>query len=263
MRGSAALLTGCLALGAAAALALTAPRWSWAPLALFVTLCLVAPFLPRASFFLRIISRGPRRCGAVALTFDDGPEPRTTPLLAEVLERHGARATFFVVGRQVRRHGDLLARLLQGGHEIGNHTDSHDGLLMLRSTRRIAAEIDGCQETLRQAGVEARYLRPPVGIVNPRIGPLLARRGLECVTFSCRAGDRGNRVLGSLARRVLRRVRPGHIVLLHDCVGHARFDVQRWLDEIEQIISGLEQAGLRMVTLSQLLTSPQDLNGRF
>jgi peptidoglycan/xylan/chitin deacetylase (PgdA/CDA1 family) len=104
-------------------------------------------------FFLPIVTAGKRESGAVALTFDDGPDRATTPRLLELLERYGTRATFFVVGDKARRCPDLVQRILKEGHEIGNHSGSHDVFLMLRSRRRLAREIESCQHALAPFGI--------------------------------------------------------------------------------------------------------------
>jgi peptidoglycan/xylan/chitin deacetylase (PgdA/CDA1 family) len=247
-----ATIVCALAFATAVVLFLFAPGWAWVPLTCFVAVSLAAPFLPALGFFFPVISHGSPDRRVVALTFDDGPVPQTTPLLLQMLERQAVPATFFVVGRLAEQHADLLARLIESGHEIGNHTHSHDVLLMLRRTRTIALEIDRCQEVLRTAGIQTRFFRPPVGIVNPRLGRLLRERDLVCITFSCRGGDRGNRKVAGLSARVLTKVRPGNIVLLHDGTSGEDFDPRHWLAEIEAIISGLKLRGLKMVKLSEL-----------
>ncbi|MBI5542956.1 MAG: polysaccharide deacetylase family protein [Deltaproteobacteria bacterium] len=262
---SRALLAGLVGLAAGAGLAFLEPlRLPWGlalspaalPLVLYVALCFAAPFFPVWSFFLPIVTRGPRERPAVALTFDDGPDPRVTPALLDLLARYGARAAFFVVGRNAEAHPEVMARIRAAGHEVGNHSLSHDPILMLRSARLLQSEIAACQAILQRQGVTALAFRPPVGITNPRLPPVLERLGLGCVCFSCRPLDFGNRRVAGLAAKVLGSVAPGDVVLLHDVMPGTGVTVEDWLSEIEKILVGLQARGLKPVALSQLIGRP-------
>lgn len=222
------------------------------PLALFVLVCLAAPFFPRAGFFLPVISRGEGGGKRVALTFDDGPDPDVTPLLLALLGRHRLTAAFFVTGQNAECYPELVREILHRGHDVGNHSTRHDPLLMLRSRAKLAGEIARTQELLLPFGVRPLAFRPPVGVTNPRLPGVLTELGLECVTFSCRAGDFGNRRIGGLARKILRRVRPGSIILLHDVAPPGGGRIAEWIDQVERIIRGLQEEGYEIVPLSEL-----------
>ncbi|MBN2438515.1 MAG: polysaccharide deacetylase family protein, partial [Deltaproteobacteria bacterium] len=176
------------------------------PLGIFVLFCLVAPFLPGMGFFLPVISR--RRTGrkAVALTFDDGPDPDVTPRLLDLLRRHGVQATFFVTGERAERHPEVIRGILSKGHTLGNHSYRHDPLLMLRSRATLREEVARTQDVLSMFAVRSLVFRPPVGITNPRLPGVLRELGMYCVTFSCRAFDRGNRRIAGLAATILRKI---------------------------------------------------------
>lgn len=221
------------------------------PLVLFSLVCLLAPFLPRLSFFLPVISRGPKR-PAVALTFDDGPDPEVTPRLLELLDRHQARATFFVTGSNAERHPQLVRAILARGHTIGNHTYHHSPFVMLQGSRKLRREITDAQRVLKGFGVTPRAFRPPVGVTNPHLWRILLEEGMYCVNFSCRALDFGNRRIAGLAARLLRRASPGDIVLLHDVTPEGA-DTDRILAEFEALLSGLRDKGLAVIPLGQLL----------
>ncbi len=237
------------------ALAFVAPWLAVFPLAAFVLACAVAPYFPTWSFFLPTATRGSRARPEVALTFDDGPDPRTLRPLLELLAREKVTATFYVVGRRAAAEPGLLREAISGGHEIGNHSQTHDPLLMLRSIPRLQREVQECQDVLAEVGVEPLTFRPPVGITNPRLLPVLERLRLRCVAFSCRPLDFGNRRMEKLGERVLRRVRAGDIVLLHDSLP-PEVAVTSWLDEVAAILAGLRARGLSIVPLSKLLGAP-------
>lgn len=237
---------------AAALLAPIHPLAAALPLASFVVACLAAPFFPAWAFFVPTVTHGPRDRPAVAITFDDGPNPRTLGPLLNLLARERAPATFFLVGRSAAANPALVREIVEAGHEVGNHSQTHDPFLMLRSCRRLEGEIAQCQAALAHLGVTPLVFRPPVGITNPRLLRALRSQGLACVAFSCRPLDFGNRRLEGLKDRVLRRVRRGDIVLLHDRLP-ATVPLTRWLDEVAGILAGLRATGLQVVPLSELL----------
>lgn len=226
------------------------------PLGLFLLICLVAPFLTRAGLFLPVISRGGRSGKAVALTFDDGPDPDVTPPLLDLLDRYRLPATFFVAGLKVERHPALIREILSRGHAVGNHSYHHDPLLMLRSRARLCNEISRAQEVLAPFGIRPRAFRPPVGITNPRLAEVLRALDMDCVTFSCRACDFGNRRIRGLAGTILKRIHPGAIILLHDIPPPGGGRVADWLDAVEGIILGLKARGYGVVPLPQLIGRP-------
>ncbi|MFH2009821.1 MAG: polysaccharide deacetylase family protein [bacterium] len=240
---------------AAIHLALLSLLWDWrlaaVPLGVFVTLCLAAPFFPGLGFFGPVVSHGPRSSGAVALTFDDGPHPETTPRLLALLAHNEVRAAFFVVGQNAEKHPDLVAAIRAGSHELGNHSQTHDPFLMLRSRARLHQEIADCQEVLGKCGVRPLAFRPPVGITNPRLDGVLAGLGMYLATWSCRPWDAGNRHVARISPRVLRRARSGDVIVLHDCPPRATVD--QWLAEINQLINGLRAKGLAILPLSTLV----------
>jgi peptidoglycan/xylan/chitin deacetylase (PgdA/CDA1 family)/2-polyprenyl-3-methyl-5-hydroxy-6-metoxy-1,4-benzoquinol methylase len=242
------------ALGTAQATLILLPfglRPAMAPLVLFILVCLLAPLMPRLGFFLPIISRGPRR-PAVALTFDDGPDPEVTPRLLELLDRHQARATFFVTGVNAERHPQLVREILARGHTIGNHTYHHSPFVMLQGSRKLRREIVDAQRVLKGFGVTPRAFRPPVGVTNPHLWRILLEEGMFCVNFSCRALDFGNRRVDGLSARLLAQASPGDIILMHD-VAPKGADADRILEEFETFLSGLRNKGLDILPLGQLL----------
>jgi peptidoglycan/xylan/chitin deacetylase (PgdA/CDA1 family) len=150
---------------------------------------------------------------AMALTFDDGPDPAATPRLLDVLARQGMRATFFVIGARAVRHPDLVARMIAEGHEIGNHSWDHPSLPTL-SAAGVAAQIRRTRAALAPHG--QRLLRPPYG--HQTLGThLIARRyGYRVVIWSLSGADWSGEDAGTLLARIRSQAAPGAIVLLHD-----------------------------------------------
>lgn len=226
------------------------------PLLLFLILCFTAPFVPGFSFFLPIICRGPSDKQVVALTFDDGPNPLSTPELLALLARHRVRATFFVNGHRVVQFPDLIRQIVSQGHTIGNHTYSHDNLIMLKSAQKLKGEIEKTQQVLHDLGVRPLAFRPPVGVTSPRLGPVLEQVGMYTVNFSCRAGDRGNRRIHDLSDKILGKLHSGDIILLHDIPPRNDGTLEEWLKQVDGIMSGIKKKNLGVVPLAELIGRP-------
>ncbi|MBU1418455.1 MAG: polysaccharide deacetylase family protein [Proteobacteria bacterium] len=226
------------------------------PLFLFLLLCLAAPFFPQHGIFLPIISRGISGSKGVALTFDDGPSPSSTPIVLELLARYNLQATFFVIGEKAARHPELIADILARGHGIANHSWQHDNLLMLRSRRKLRQDIHRTQEVLQQFGIKPLLFRPPAGITNPRLKQVLLDEGLLTVTFSCRAFDQGNKKITNLAQRILQRVKPGDIILLHDVTPQTKIAKNCWKTELDTLFHALQKNLYPVQPLETLIDRP-------
>lgn len=248
--------SGLLALAAACPLFFLGPLCAVAPLILFVAACLLAPVFPGWGFFYPVISHGSRQNRQVSLSFDDGPDPVSTPALLALLRQYGFCATFFVTGKRVRRYPELISAILREGHELGNHSYSHEACIMFRSPARLAREMALTQRALARHGVKPVFFRPPVGVNVPAYAEALHLIGLESVNFSCRARDMGNRRVRGIARRILRTLRPGDIVLLHDAAPKGSSgktaDPGLWQAELEHIFTALKASQLEVVSLATL-----------
>ena len=255
LKPSPAEISGVVALLLALLLLLFNPVLALMPLLLFLLSCLVAPFLTGYGFFLPVISRGCPGNNAVALTFDDGPWPASTPIILELLARHQLVATFFVVGRQAARHPELIAAIVDQGHSIGNHSLRHDSYLMLRTPKVLREDLHTTQEILRKLGVIPLVFRPPAGITNPRLKRVLAGENLVTVTYSCRAMDGGNRYLDNLAAKILKRLRPGAIIMLHDLPPRQQEQSGYWQQELDRLFAALS-ARYQVRPLAEIIGRP-------
>ncbi|HSV62840.1 MAG TPA: polysaccharide deacetylase family protein [Chthoniobacterales bacterium] len=152
------------------------------------------------------------------LTIDDGPSAAHTPTLLDLLERFQARATFFVIGKNAEQYPHLVTEILTHGHEIANHTYTHpSGFFWIAGPGRVAAEIDLCAELLRTAPERpAHFFRAPAGLKNIFVHPELNRRGLALIGWTVRGLDTVLRDPAKVANRIVRNIKPGAIVLLHE-----------------------------------------------
>nr|WP_033424629.1 polysaccharide deacetylase family protein [Actinomadura flavalba] len=156
---------------------------------------------------------GRRKC--VALTFDDGPMGATSRLLG-ILERRRVRVTFFLVGRNAASHPEIVRRTAAGGHELANHSDTHTDL-GAASSRKVRDELARTQRAIRQAtGTTPTLMRPPYGSTDGTVAAAAKREGLAQILWSVDPLDWQVRDARTVAQRVVRRTRPGDIVLLHD-----------------------------------------------
>jgi peptidoglycan/xylan/chitin deacetylase (PgdA/CDA1 family) len=180
----------------------------------------IAGMFPKSSLLGPNITRLPEaavRRGEVALTFDDGPHPEITPRVLDLLARFGATASFFCIGSRADRYPALTREIRERGHSIENHTHTHPLGFALRPLSLIAREIDDAGSALRRAaGAAPRFFRAPAGIRSPLLDPALAIRGLRYVSWSRRSFDWVDSKQDRVLRRLLRGLRAGDILVLHD-----------------------------------------------
>ena len=152
------------------------------------------------------------------LTIDDGPDPRQTPAVLDVLRKCGVRATFFVIGRNARAHPGLCRRMVNEGHSVQNHTESHAaGTFWAAMPSRAEREIQGCSEAVFEAtGSHPRQFRAPVGMANPFVHLAAAESGLPLIGWSTSGHDGIAHDPARVIEKIRRAVRPGGIVLLHE-----------------------------------------------
>ncbi len=175
-------------------------------------------FMPGSQELVRVFTRFRTARSEFWLTIDDGPDPEDTPKLLALLARHETRATFFLIGERAARHPALVAEIVRHGHGIGHHTQTHPVTGLWAATpARLAAELDRPFPVLAAAGAPrpCRF-RAPMGIKHLLLARALAARSLVCIGWSIRSRDSFARDPQTVAARVLRRLRPGAIVLMHE-----------------------------------------------
>lgn len=174
----------------------------------------VASAQPSLRAFGPCIDRA-RHAGRAALTFDDGPDPKTTLPLLETLAAHRATATFFVLADRVERHPALVRAMLDGGHEVALHGRGHHPWLTVWNPRRGARDLREAIAILEGVGVSPRYFRPPFGVVSPRVYAAARLVNLPIAWCSIRTRD-GGAIDAETLRRRCAAVVATDIVLLHD-----------------------------------------------
>jgi peptidoglycan/xylan/chitin deacetylase (PgdA/CDA1 family) len=189
------------------------------------------------------------------LTFDDGPNATATLGVRDALDRAGVKGTFFTVGRALDARPDISRALLDDGQLLGNHSYHHDSWRWLDPRY---PELARTQHAFaRRLGVCPAFYRPPHGQHTPFMAFDLHRSGMTMVTWDVSAGDWATNDPSLIARRVLRKARPGSIILLHDGLdGHVGVDRSVLVRALPAIIDGLRRKGLQPVRLDVLLDRP-------
>ena len=189
----------------------------------------------------------------VALTFDDGPHPPYTDRLLDVLAKHNVKATFFMIGDRVERHPETVYRAIAEGHQIGNHSYSHP-LLGFLPPKSVQREIERTDKLLRQIGVTGELVfRAPVLTRFLPVAWVLAKGDRAHISCNVWSWDWTTQNPDKITRTVLRKVKPGSIIVLHD--GKAENEkANRWgtVEATDRIITALKRDGYRFVRLSDV-----------
>lgn len=246
------LLVGALAL----ALAISVTSTGDARLLALAAVCALTGLVvglgvsfPQLQLFGESFCRARIRRKLVALTFDDGPDPENTPALLALLAERKVRATFFCIGERVGRAPDLARRATVEGHSVENHTFRHSPLTNFFSVGRLRVELMRAQDEIERAtGRAPVFFRPPMGLTNGRIFRAAGELGLAVAGYTARGLDRRADAPDRIAGRLLRKLRPGAVFLLHDA-GAPRV---RLLAAVTLVLDGLDAAGYECVRLDEL-----------
>ncbi len=250
---------------AARALVVGPPALATAVLAFaaYLALLLGGVFVLRLRIFADAVVRGPRDARGVALTFDDGPHPRWTRRILELLAASGVKATFFVVGRKAQEHPDVVRAIVDAGHSVALHSFEHDRLFALRGPRRVRADLERGIAAIEQiTGRRPLLFRPPIGHTNPTIVRVADALDLTIVgwTIGGRDGIASARPPDVVAR-VRRDLRDGVIVLLHDAPERGDREPAA-VTALPAILDAIAAEGLDAVPLGEWMEVDYEAAGR-
>ena len=236
-------------------------QWRWALGAVVINhLLLTAVGLwPRSNWLGPNWTRLPDAATArheIALTIDDGPDPLVTPQVLDILDRYAAQATFFCVGEKAARYPEVCREIVRRGHAVENHSQRHRHHFSLLGPRGFMRELQAAQSTLSLiTGQRPVFFRAPAGLRNPFLDPVLARLGLTLASWSARGFDTRIGDAERVKNALLRELREGAILLLHD--GNAARSprgIPVILDVLPAVLESAAVAGLRFVTLRDALS---------
>jgi peptidoglycan/xylan/chitin deacetylase (PgdA/CDA1 family) len=190
----------------------------------------------------------------VALTYDDGPNDPYTLRLLEVLAKHGAHATFFLIGSYVRQRPEIARELVKAGHVVGNHTFAHP-LLALKSGTEIRKELSQCHAALSDAvGQFSNLFRPPYGGRRPAVLRIARELGLETIMWNVTGYDWSGPPAAVIEKKVAKQMRGGDVILLHDG-GHRQMGADRSQTVIatDRLLARFKLDGYELATISQMM----------
>lgn len=200
-----------------------------------------------------VVNRLPAGSDAVSITFDDGPNPDATPRILDTLREEGVRATFFVLGRHADQWPDLVRRMADEGHQLGNHGYWHRKLHR-RTPAYVRDDLRRGTAAIERAsgGVRPRVFRAPHGFRNPWVTPIASSLGQRTIGWSLGVWDSARPGAEEIARRALAGLHAGSILLLHDGDGYdPQGDRLQTAAALPVILRGLRERGLHFTTLPE------------
>ena len=246
--------------GALAAVLVRPSAWLWAVGAVLADhlLLTAAGLTPRSALLGPNWTRLPAAAAGrreLAITLDDGPDPRITPRVLDLLAERRAKATFFCIGERVQRHAELAREMVRRGHSVENHSQRHLNYFSLLGPRGLVAEIQRAQDTIGiTTGQHPLFFRAPAGLRSPFLDPVLSRLGLRLASWTRRGFDTVSASAEAVFGKLTRDLGAGDILLLHD--GHAALNgrgVPVILEVLPRLLDAVTAAGLTPITLRDAL----------
>jgi len=185
----------------------------------------------------------------IALTFDDGPHPRYTPKILDILEEYGVKATFFVVGVNAEYYPDTMEKIIEKGHEIGNHTYSHPHVSCLNS-ETLEREVEKCESAIYGlTDYKTKLFRPPEGMIDADVRTVLRSLDYKVILWDIDTQDWANTPPDKISDYVVENVTSGDIILMHDYVAHN----SPTPDALRSFLPKLLEKGYHFVVVSELI----------
>lgn len=219
--------------------------WVVIPVSLFMVFIGFSSVNLHLGIYMPVKSRFSNLPNTLALTFDDGPSPEYTVEILEILKTQQAKATFFLIGEQAEKYPEIVLQIIDNGHEIANHSYSHDIMFPWFSAKKITSELEKLNHlSERISGRQMQYFRPPFGVSNPNIGKAVKQSGLRTIGWSLRSLDTVKSPDTVLKR--LKNAKAGDIILLHDNRSNTPEILRRFFRSIQE-------KDMRFLTISQCL----------
>ena len=182
----------------------------------------------------------------IAITFDDGPNNKFTPQILELLKTYNAKATFFCTGKQIEQHAHIVKNIVCDGHTIGNHSYSHSTYFDFYGTQKVIDEIEKTNNLIENLiGKKMNLFRPPYGVTNPSISKAIKRTKHHVIGWNIRSLDTVKNNEQKILNRIIKKVSPGAVILLHD-------SKEISVSVLEQLLLFLQQKGYQSITINTL-----------
>jgi len=193
---------------------------------ILILLIMVLAFLFYASYYVGSNVYVKARCSVktdkkeIAVTFDDGPHSEKTPAILDILKKYNIKAAFFCIGTNIAGNEEILKRIHNEGHIVGNHTFTHSTWFDLLSIRKMTQDLQKAEELiLSVTGKRVRFFRPPYGVTNPMLAKAIKKMKYDVIGWNIRSLDTVKNNREQVVQKVINRIKPGSVILLHDrCV---------------------------------------------
>ena len=217
---------------------------AFAALAFIITVIVGTSFIG-LNYFVKNINRGNKK--GISITFDDGPNRHFTPQILDILAKENIKATFFIIGSNVSENKEILQRMYDEGHTIGNHSYSHSKKTTLFSTQKLQEDIRKCSNSIFEViNKKTLFFRPPYGITTPRYRRALKQLKMKSIGWSIRSLDTIENNKDILYKKITNKLTNGSILLLHD-------SQQVTVDVLPEIILYCNTNGIKIVPLPELI----------
>lgn len=214
-------------------------------LILWLAFSMICSFNIRSGAYIRTINAGESTKDHIYLTFDDGPVQGTSQIL-DILDRHKAKASFFITGNKTEKNMAIVERMAGSGHCIGNHSYHHKSWFPILPVSKIREEVENTQKIIYDIINQIpQFFRPPFGITNPLISKAIGPLDLKVIGWTIRSLDTMEKDVTKVINRICRKLKPGSIVLLHDATPGIN-------EVLEAVLIFCHESGLRPVSLNEL-----------
>jgi peptidoglycan/xylan/chitin deacetylase (PgdA/CDA1 family) len=220
--------------------------YGWILLA-YVSILFCGCYFIQLGYFFKSVCSGDGGKKEIALSFDDGPDPSFTPAILDLLKAEGVETIFFCIGKKIPGREGILQRIIEEGHLIGNHSYSHHHLFDLFSADKMQDDLQQMNDiTKAVTGLTPKFFRPPYGVTNPNLKKAVERGGYISIGWSVRSLDTVISDENRLLQKVLKRVKPGSILLFHDTS-------ETTVKILQPLIGKLRENGYEIVRLDKLI----------
>lgn len=200
----------------------------------------------RSNIYLTCINNNPTIKDNVAITFDDGPDPLNTVLILDLLEKYNAKATFFLIGKKIEEYEAIAKEIHSRGHVVGNHSYTHNVFFPLNSLRSMKNDLTLTNNLIKKiTNIETVYFRPPFGVTNPTISKAVKHLNMIPVGWSIRSLDTKNERAEIVFKRIVKKLKGGDIILLHDTSANI-------LDILDMLLQYMAKNSLYAVSIDKM-----------
>ncbi len=221
--------------------------WFLLILIIWLTITLIGSFHIRWNYFLKANHRNHQIAkNVIALTFDDGPNKDYTPKVLTLLRKHNAKATFFCIGENVKNHPNILNKIINEGHLIGNHSYYHKNSFGFLSTKKVIEELEETKKIIKEkTNLSVQFFRPPFGVTNPNIAKAVKKLKLHTFGWSIRSLDTIAKDPEKVFQKIVLKIRKGDVLLMHDTS-------ELSVIVLEKLLIYLDQNHIKTITLDKL-----------